>query len=88
MTKQPWITNAKTDLLFIIAPTFVALALAFVFAQSYFFHETTPLWAWVVFVLLIDVAHVHSMLFKTSATLYADSVVVLFNICRNLLAWR
>ncbi|PWK28210.1 hypothetical protein LV89_00991 [Arcicella aurantiaca] len=65
MTKQPWITNAKTDLLFIIAPTFVALALAFVFAQSYFFHETTPLWAWVVFVLLIDVAHVHSMLFKT-----------------------
>jgi hypothetical protein len=64
-SKQPWISNPKTDLLFIIAPTFVVLILAFLVAQIPSLYQSMPLWAWVVFVLLIDVAHVHSMLFKT-----------------------
>ncbi|MDR6561603.1 MULTISPECIES: hypothetical protein [unclassified Arcicella] len=69
MTKQPWITNSKTDLLLIHTPTFVALALSFLFTRSSLMYEETPLWAWVIFILLIDVAHVHSTLFKT----YFDS---------------
>ena len=65
MKKQPWIDSQKTDLTFIIAPSWVALLLAYLFSWNPFCQVETPLWAWVVFILFLDVAHVHSTLFKT-----------------------
>jgi hypothetical protein len=61
---QPWLSNRRNDLLFILAPLFLPIFFLLLF-PSYFrsTSEVTTFW-WVVLVLSIDVAHVYSTLFR------------------------
>ncbi|WP_375443910.1 hypothetical protein [uncultured Fibrella sp.] len=65
---SPWIKSPAYDTAFILAPPFVALAIVAVLPEQYGLSNAMPVAAWVVLVLLIDVAHVYSTLFRT----YAD----------------
>lgn len=49
----------------IIAPAFVSSIIALVFKEQLENYRTLPLWAWVSFVLVVDVAHVYATLFRT-----------------------
>ncbi|WP_400193964.1 hypothetical protein [Hymenobacter sp. B81] len=62
---QPWIRSARYDGLFILAPPFVALAVVGLLPPAYRATAQMPLLAWVALVVLIDVAHVYSTLFRT-----------------------
>lgn len=64
-TPQHWIRSARYDLSFIIAPSFVVLALLVFFPKTWLYTAAMPPWAWVVLVLLIDVSHVYSSLYRT-----------------------
>ncbi|CAD0001692.1 hypothetical protein [Flavobacterium chungangense] len=63
---QPWIHKAKTDLLFIIGPSFFVLAIIFVF-QDYIteIENDYSFYTWLFLIVFIDVAHVYATLFKT-----------------------
>ncbi|WP_417942869.1 hypothetical protein [Flavobacterium sp. RS13.1] len=63
---QPWIHRAKTDLLFIIGPSFFVLAIIFVF-QDYIteIENDYSFYTWLFLIVFIDVAHVYATLFKT-----------------------
>ncbi|WP_433834759.1 hypothetical protein [Flavobacterium anhuiense] len=64
--EQPWIHKAKTDLAFIIGPSFFVLAIIFVF-QDYIttIEENYSFYTWLFLIVFIDVAHVYATLFKT-----------------------
>lgn len=66
---RSWIYSRSFDLLFILAPAFVITAAVICVPGIFRTAGDLPLWAWVVFVMLIDVAHVYSTLFRT----YFDS---------------
>lgn len=61
----PWLKNASFDLSFILLPSIISALFVFIFADVLGYESGIPLWAWVVFVLGIDVAHVYSTLFRT-----------------------
>lgn len=86
-TAQPWLSSALFDLSFIIGPAFVASIFVIIFHEQIQGYDFLPLWAWVVFVLMIDVAHVYSTLFRT----YLDPVAFSNNrtllISIPVLAW-
>lgn len=63
--KQPWLHNAAFDMLFILLPVFFALGVTAVLPAEYKSTEKMTLAGWVILVLLIDVAHVYSTLFRT-----------------------
>jgi len=67
MTKSPWLFSPGIESSFILAPAFVSVALALVFQQNFESTPVMPLWAWVVFVLMIDVSHVYGSLFRSYA---------------------
>ncbi|KAA9346192.1 hypothetical protein F0P94_00845 [Adhaeribacter soli] len=64
--KQPWLHGPVSDGLFVLAPPFLCL-LAVLFFPDFFqqANQRVSLEAWVVLVLLIDVGHVYSTLFRT-----------------------
>lgn len=62
---QAWLSSWRWDLLFIIAPAFLVSAIALTFPPMFENSSNLPLWAWVSFVLLVDVAHVYATLFRT-----------------------
>lgn len=64
--KQPWIHKAKTDLTFIIGPSFFVLAIVFLF-QDYIteIENKYSFYTWLFLIVFIDVAHVYATLFKT-----------------------
>ncbi|OYU81059.1 MAG: hypothetical protein CFE23_06075 [Flavobacterium sp. BFFFF1] len=64
--QQPWIHKAKTDGIFILAPSFLVLGIVFVF-QSHLeaLQERYPFYTWLFLIVFIDVAHVYATLFKT-----------------------
>lgn len=62
---QAWLSSARWDLSFIIAPAFITSAVALAFRPLFENSSSLPLWAWVSFVLLVDVAHVYATLFRT-----------------------
>lgn len=62
---QPWLSSAGWDTALIISPAFVSSLVVIIFADQLVGSSNLPLWAWVVFVLLVDVAHVYSTLFRT-----------------------
>ena len=64
LKKQPWIYSPQLDLLFIIAPPFFTLLVIFIF-HDYFAAANVTLPAWIILVLLIDVSHVYSTLYRT-----------------------
>lgn len=62
---QPWIGKSWIDILFILLPPFFSLLVIFLF-PAVFQHAggLNDAW-WVVLILLIDVAHVYSTLYRT-----------------------
>ncbi|GAA4374867.1 hypothetical protein [Hymenobacter koreensis] len=62
---QPWIRSARYDGLFILAPPFLALLVVMLLPASFRSSASMPLLGWVMLVLLIDVSHVYSTLFRT-----------------------
>ena len=62
--QQPWLHSAWLDGIFILSPPFLCLAVVALF-PAYFQQTEMSLAAWVALVLLIDVAHVYSTLFRT-----------------------
>ncbi|UYZ64966.1 hypothetical protein [Hymenobacter weizhouensis] len=63
--RQPWIRSAGFDGWWILGPPFLALLGVMVLPPAYRSTSQMPLWAWVGLVVLIDVAHVYSTLFRT-----------------------
>lgn len=64
--KQPWIHKSKTDSVFILAPSFLVVAVVFLF-QDFLAtaEEQYSFYTWLFLIVFIDVAHVYSTLFKT-----------------------
>lgn len=63
--KQPWLHRPVFDGVFILLPGFLALLITMLLPQRYKYTDEMPLAAWVILILLIDVAHVYSTLFRT-----------------------
>jgi len=63
--EQPWLSSSVWDCSLIIAPAFITSAIAIAFRAQIDNSQYMPLWAWVTFVLLVDVAHVYATLFRT-----------------------
>jgi hypothetical protein len=64
--KQPWIHSAKTDGTFILAPSFLVLAMVLIFHQSLAnIQDEYSFYTWLFLIVFIDVAHVYATLFKT-----------------------
>jgi hypothetical protein len=61
----PWLQSGVFDLCFIILPPFFASGFAFFISQQEGRPDQIPLWAWLFFILGIDVSHVYSTLFRT-----------------------
>jgi hypothetical protein len=63
---QPWIDKPKTDGFFILAPSFVVIAVVLLFHDALKVIETKhSFYAWLFLIVFIDVAHVYATLFKT-----------------------
>jgi hypothetical protein len=60
-----WIHSPLIDSLFILGPGFLTSFVVWWFRDSWGGSAGIPPWAWVVFVLGIDVSHVYSTLFRT-----------------------
>jgi hypothetical protein len=63
--RQPYIANAKFDLVFIIGPAFLVTLIAVIAAPWAQSLSSFPVWLWVGLILGIDVSHVYSTLFRT-----------------------
>lgn len=62
---QPWISNARSDCLLIIAPAFITSVLVLLLHSVFATFTDVPVWAWVCLVLFVDVAHVYATLYRT-----------------------
>jgi hypothetical protein len=62
---QPWIYTAAVDLIFILSPPFLSLLIIFLLPEYFQDNTGMPSWTWLVLVLLVDVAHVYSTLYRT-----------------------
>jgi hypothetical protein len=60
----PWLFSATTDLSVFLGSALLSFALLAVGAQLGILHSDSPEWLWVPAVLLIDVAHVWSTIFR------------------------
>ena len=65
MYKQPWIGRPAVDIVFILLPPFLSLLVIVLFPQLFGNNKGMPDMGWVILVLLIDVAHVYSTLYRT-----------------------
>ncbi|SEJ84859.1 hypothetical protein SAMN05216327_1254 [Dyadobacter sp. SG02] len=63
--KQPWLGKPLTDIVFILAPPFLSLLVVIGFPRIFQDNAHMPDAWWVVLILLIDVAHVYSTLYRT-----------------------
>lgn len=62
---QVWLKSSAWDLSFIIGPAFICSIVALIFREQLESMNSLPTWAWISFVLLVDVAHVYATLFRT-----------------------
>jgi hypothetical protein len=63
---QPWIHKPKTDSLFILLPSFIVVAIVFLFQKQLLLLEAQySFYTWLFLIVFIDVAHVYATLFKT-----------------------
>ncbi len=62
---QPWLSSARWDSVLILLPAFISSGVALMFHRALNGNQQLPPWAWICFVLLVDVAHVYSTLFRT-----------------------
>ncbi|WP_210490402.1 hypothetical protein [Rufibacter aurantiacus] len=66
LPKQPWLRSPWVDGLFILSPPFLCLLTIMLFPGFFQQHvKSLPVPAWVLLILLIDVGHVYSTLFRT-----------------------
>lgn len=65
MQKQPWIGKSLTDIIFILSPPFLSLLVIILFPSLFGEHQEISIAGWVILILLIDVAHVYSTLYRT-----------------------
>lgn len=65
MQKQPWISSARYDVGFILAPAFLITSFVFMFSGSIQQIKDFPPWLWGFLILGVDVSHVYSTLFRT-----------------------
>lgn len=65
LNQQPWIGKPVIDIPFILLPPFASLLLVFLLPGIFQGQEGVSVAGWVVLVLLIDVAHVYSTLYRT-----------------------
>jgi hypothetical protein len=63
--KQPWIGNPTVEKIFILLPPFFSLAIIAAFPHLFQNNGNMPDAGWVILILLIDVAHVYSTLYRT-----------------------
>src|SRR5689334_113225 len=63
--QQPWIGKPLVDIVFILLPPFASLLIIFLFPHLFQNAEGIPEAGWVILILLIDVAHVYSTLYRT-----------------------
>ncbi|HEY9678251.1 MAG TPA: hypothetical protein V6C76_09590 [Drouetiella sp.] len=63
--KQAWLSSPGWDCLWIIGPAFISSTVVLLFRGQMEASSNVPLWVWICFVLLIDVAHVYATLFRT-----------------------
>src|SRR5689334_13708351 len=65
MYKQPWIGKPVIEIVFILLPPFLSLLLIMIFPWLFQNTKDMPDAGWIVLILLIDVAHVYSTLYRT-----------------------
>lgn len=65
MNRQPWLRSKLFDSMMILSPPFLAVIVTLIFRSSFDRSTEVPLWAWISFILCIDVAHVYSTLFRS-----------------------
>ncbi|UEG54850.1 hypothetical protein LLH06_07720 [Mucilaginibacter daejeonensis] len=63
--KQPWLSSGLVDGIFILSPPFLALLAVACFPEAFKTTSAMPLIYWVLLVVMIDVAHVYSTLYRT-----------------------
>lgn len=63
--RQPWLHTALFDGLYLLFPGLAALIITCLLPAEYKTTDKMPLAGWIVLVLLVDVAHVYSTLFRT-----------------------
>ncbi|HTF81374.1 MAG TPA: hypothetical protein VL947_06610 [Cytophagales bacterium] len=63
--KQKYIYSAWADWVLIIAPPFLCLALVIAFAPYFTIHHEIEPFMWLILVLMIDVSHVYSTIYRT-----------------------
>ncbi|MBL7712074.1 MAG: hypothetical protein JNL13_06410 [Chitinophagaceae bacterium] len=78
-TKRAWIGKPFIDTVFILLPPFLSLLIIVLFPRLFQNNNHVPDSLWVILILLIDVAHVYSTLYRT----YFDKHMVVRQ--RNLL---
>jgi hypothetical protein len=62
--QRHWLINPRKELVLIMAPLFVPVMAVFAFRNYFESHtEVTPMW-WLLLVLLVDVSHVYSTVFR------------------------
>ena len=63
--RQPWIHKATTDSIFILAPSFVVVAVVFIF-QDYIttIQQQFSFYTWLFLIVFVDVAHVYATLLR------------------------
>lgn len=62
---KPWLKGPLFDMSFFLLPSFFSVFFVFLFSKFFSQLDMIPLWAWLVFILGIDVSHVYSTLFRT-----------------------
>jgi hypothetical protein len=65
MKPQPWIANPRIETVFILLPPFLSLAFIALFPGLFQNNQDFPDAWWVILILLVDVAHVYSTLYRT-----------------------
>ncbi len=64
-TRQPWIHSPAMDLVFILLPSLAATAIVLIMRDRFPGGSSLSVAQWVILVLLVDVAHVYSTLYRT-----------------------
>ena len=63
--QQPWLARPWVDIIFILLPPFISLLVIMLFPSLFQNSKDMSIAGWVILVLLIDVAHVYSTLYRT-----------------------
>jgi hypothetical protein len=63
--ETPWLKSGVFDFTFVLLPSLISVAIVAYFSKQFDHQSGVPLWAWVLLVVGIDVAHVYSTLFRT-----------------------